>query len=155
MIKLICVGKIKESSISTAIQEYQKRLAAFVKFSIIEVSESKLKDESQLDRIRQEEALNILKLIQSKDQVVLFDLAGKSLDSIEFSQQLMKTLDEASHDVILIIGGSHGVDDRVKQRSDQQLSFSALTFPHQLFRLLVCEQVYRAFMIAQHRSYHK
>ena len=122
MIKLICVGKIKESSISTAIQEYQKRLAAFVKFSIIEVSESKLKDESQLDRIRQEEALNVLKLIQSKDQVVLFDLAGKSLDSIEFSQQL---------------------------------SFSALTFPHQLFRLMVCEQVYRAFMIAQHRSYHK
>lgn len=144
MIKIVCVGKIKESFYREAVFEYLKRMGKYHKVLIEEVNDSNIKEEEEL----------ILKKIDSRDYVVLLDISGKMLDSVEFASFVDKTF--ISHSVItFVIGGSDGVTDKIRERADYRLSFSKLTFPHQLFRVVLLEQIYRGFKIINNESYHK
>ncbi|MBR3523223.1 MAG: 23S rRNA (pseudouridine(1915)-N(3))-methyltransferase RlmH [Bacilli bacterium] len=151
MIKIICVGKIKEKFFIDAINEYQKRLSKYTKLEIIECKDY---DIGSIDNIKKLESEEILKKINDKDFVITLEIDGKSLDSIEFKDLIDKTLTTNSN-LTFIIGGSYGLDDDVKSRSNYKLSFSKLTFPHQLFRIILLEQIYRAYKIINNESYHK
>ena len=144
MIKIVCVGKIKEAFYRDAIDEYMKRMGKYHKVEIIEVSDSNIKDEKEL----------ILKRIDKKDYIITLEIEGKENTSIEFSKLIDRTLMERSN-IIFIIGGSDGLDDEIKRISNYKLSFSKMTFPHQLFRVILLEQIYRAFKIMNNESYHK
>lgn len=151
MIKIICVGKIKEKFFIDAINEYQKRLSKYTKLEIIECKDY---DIGSIDNIKKLESEEILKKINDKDFIITLEIDGKSLDSIEFKDLIDKTLTTNSN-LTFIIGGSYGLHDDVKSRSNYKLSFSKLTFPHQLFRIILLEQIYRAYKIINNESYHK
>ena len=144
MIKIICVGKIKEKFYRDAIEEYMKRLSKYHKVEIIELPDSNIKQEKEL----------ILKKIDSKDYIITMEIEGKQLTSIELSEMLDKTFLNYSN-ITFIIGGSDGLDDEIKNLSNYKLSFSKLTFPHQLFRVILLEQIYRSFKILNNETYHK
>jgi len=151
MITIITVGKIKEKYFSEAIKEYQKRLSKYTKIEIIECKDY---DIGNIDSIKKLEGEEILKKINDKDYVITLEIEGENLTSIEFSKLINNTLTINSN-ITFIIGGSYGLDDEVKKRSDYKLSFSKMTFPHQLFRVILLEQIYRAFKIINNESYHK
>ena len=144
MIKIICVGKIKESFYRDAIMEYKKRLDKYHKVEIIEVMDSNINQEKEL----------ILKKIRERDYIITMEIDGKELDSIEFADFIDKSLIRNSN-ITFIIGGSNGLHDDIKKLSNYALSFSKMTFPHQLFRVILLEQRYRAFKIIHNESYHK
>ena len=151
MIKIICVGKIKEKYLKAAIEEYSKRLSKYTKLEIIE-----LNDISNLNRndIIEKEGINILNNIKDKDYVITLDINGIKMNSVKFADTLAKTLIINSN-IVFIIGGSYGLSNSVSARSNLKLSFSDLTFPHQLFRVILLEQIYRAFKINNNEEYHK
>ena len=144
MIKIICVGKIKEAFYRDAVAEYMKRLSKYHKVEILEVMDSNIKQEKDL----------ILKKIDKKDYVVTMEIDGKQLNSVEFSELIDKTFFSYAN-ITFIIGGSDGLNDEIKALSNYKLSFSKMTFPHQLFRVILLEQIYRAFKIQHNESYHK
>ena len=144
MIKIICIGKIKEKFYRDAIEEYMKRLSKYHKVEIIELPDSNIKQEKEL----------ILKKIDSKDYIITMEIEGKNLSSIELSTMIDKTFLNYSN-ITFIIGGSDGLDDEIKNLSNYKLSFSKLTFPHQLFRVILLEQIYRSFKILNNETYHK
>lgn len=148
MIKIICVGKIKEKFFKEAIDEYKKRLSKYTKIDIIEVN-----DESNGD-ILKKEATSILKYINNNDYVITMEIEGNKLNSRELSKKINDTLIINSN-ITFIIGGSLGLDESIKKLSNYKLSFSDLTFPHQLFRIILLEQIYRSFKIINNESYHK
>lgn len=150
MIKIICVGKIKEIFFKDAILEYQKRLTKYSKIEIVELPDFSLTPNQN----KEKEGELILKNIKEKDYVITMEIMGKKLDSIELANFLNKTQIENSN-IVFVIGGSDGLSDEVKNRSNYALSFSNLTFPHQLFRVILLEQIYRAFKIINNESYHK
>ena len=144
MIKIICVGKIKESFYRDAILEYLKRLSKYHKVEIVEVMDSNMKQEIVL----------ILKKIDSKDYIVTLEIEGKHVSSLEFADMIDKTLMNYGN-ITFIIGGSDGLDEEIKKLSNYKLSFSKMTFPHQMFRVVLLEQIYRGFKIIHNESYHK
>lgn len=144
MIKVICVGKIKEAFYRDAINEYMKRLSKYHKVVTLEVMDSNIKSEGDL----------ILKHINSKDYVITLEIDGNNLSSVEFANKIDNIFINNSN-ITFVIGGSDGLDDRVKNISDYKLSFSKMTFPHQLFRIILLEQVYRSFKILNNETYHK
>lgn len=148
MIKIICVGKIKEKFFLDAIKEYQKRLSKYTKLEIIELPDYNYDKEKTI----YEEGKNILSKINDKDYVVTLEINGKSIDSVELSNFIDKNI---SRNIVFIVGGSYGLSKEVLSRSNYSLSFSKLTFPHQLFRIILLEQIYRAFKIIKKESYHK
>ena len=148
MIKIVCVGKVKEQFFREAINEYLKRLNKYTKIEIIE-----LNDENNGD-ILKKESESILKNINDKDYVITLEIEGKEINSLELSKKIDETLIINSN-IVFVIGGSLGLDDKVKERSNYKLSFSKLTFPHQLFRIILLEQIYRSFKIINNESYHK
>ena len=129
MIKIICLGNIKETYLKEALQEYQKRISKYTKLEIIE-----LRDE--------------------KDNIVILDIKGKEYTSEEFATFINKELTLNSN-ITFIIGSSHGLDEEIKKLTNKKISFSHLTFPHQLFRVILLEQIYRAFKILNNETYHK
>lgn len=149
MIKIICVGKIKEKFYKEAIEEYQKRLTKYTKLEIIEV-----KDESSTEKALKIEGERILSKINQTDYIITLDINGKPLTSLELANTIDKWLMQNSN-IVFIIGGSYGLSTEVKNRSNYSLSFSNLTFPHQLFRVILLEQIYRSFKINCNESYHK
>ena len=148
MIKIICVGKVKERFFNEAIKEYQKRIVKYTKLEIIEVPDFNY----DVLKTINEEGKKILSKINDKDFVVTLEIAGKKLSSIELSQFIDKNI---SKNITFVIGGSNGLSLDVIKRSNYSLSFSNLTFPHQLFRVILLEQIYRAFKIINKESYHK
>lgn len=148
MIKIICVGKIKENFFKDAINEYLKRLSKYTKLEIIE-----LVDESTGDIISKE-GIKILEKIKDDDYPILLDINGEMIDSLSFANKLDKLTSEYKN-IVFIIGGSYGVSRDVKNRAKMLLSFSKLTFPHQLFRVVLLEQIYRAYKINSNEAYHK
>lgn len=148
MIKIICVGKIKEKFYREAILEYTKRLSKYTKLEIIEIPDSPLDDEINI------EGKNILKYIKDNEYVITMEIDGNKLSSLEFASKL-DNLFIYNSNITFVIGGSLGLSDLVKIRSNYQLSFSKMTFPHQLFRVILLEQIYRAFKINNNESYHK
>lgn len=158
-VNIICIGKIKEKYFTDAINEYSKRLSAFCKFSVIELAEEKIRNnnpnQSQIDEVIQAEGKRILQKIGVSDYVAAMCIEGKLMSS----EELSKTLDSVSlsgkSTISFIIGGSYGLSDEVKNRSDLRLSMSRMTFPHQMARMILSEQIYRAFEISTNGKYHK
>ena len=151
MIKIICVGKIKEKFYKEALEEYQKRLSKYTKIKIIEVEDINLNNE---ELIKQKEKELILKYIEKKEFIITLEIEGKELSSTELSKKI-EELETLNPNITFIIGGSYGLDDEIKKQSNFKLSFSKLTFPHQLFRVILLEQIYRAYKIKNNESYHK
>ncbi len=148
MIKIICVGKIKEKYFIDAINEYKKRLSKYTKLEIIELPDYNY----DILKTINEEGKNILSKINDKDYVVTLEINGSQMDSKSFAKFLNNHL---PFNLVIVIGGSHGLSSDVLKRSNYSLSFSLLTFPHQLFRVMLLEQLYRAFKIINNESYHK
>ena len=151
MIKLITVGSIKEKYLKDAIEEYTKRISKYTKIEIIEVKDEGLVEPQKSINLEEEK---ILKYINDKDYIITLEIEGKNLSSEEFADKLDKIQLEAST-ITFIIGGSYGLSQNIKDKAKLHLSFSKMTFPHQLFRVLLLEQIYRAYKINNHESYHK
>lgn len=151
MIKIICVGKIKETYWKDAIAEYQKRLSKYTKLEIVEVQDQAI---DHIPSVLEKEKELIQKNIDVKDYVVTMEIEGKQLTSIELSNKLEEIMTINSN-LVFVIGGSYGIHEDIKKRANYALSFSKLTFPHQLFRVLLLEQIYRAYKIQNNESYHK
>ena len=151
MIKILCVGKIKETYFKDAIEEYKKRLSKYTKLEIIEVKDSKIDDKTVALR---EEEQELLKLINKDDYIISLAIEGKEYDSLEFSKKLFQKM-EITKNIVFIIGGSYGLTPTIKLLSNELISFSKLTFPHQLFRVILLEQIYRSHRIANNETYHK
>ena len=150
MIRIICVGKIKENYFKEAILEYKKRLSKYTKIEIIEISDFDLDIKSTIKK----EGELILKLIRDSDYNIVMDINGKEYDSVSLSKKIDEVFLSKST-ITFIIGGSYGVYELVKEKCDLKLSFSKLTFPHQLFRIILLEQIYRSFKILNNEEYHK
>ena len=156
-ITLICVGKIKESFYRDAVAEYSKRLSAYCNFKIVEVGDESDKGMSDalIDQAKSLEAERILKAVKPGMYVCTLEIKGKKTDSVGFSNLLSDLFVQGKSDIAFIIGGSNGLDRSVSDRSDMKLSFSDMTFPHQLMRVILSEQIYRAFKIMRSEPYHK
>ncbi|MBE6150632.1 MAG: 23S rRNA (pseudouridine(1915)-N(3))-methyltransferase RlmH [Firmicutes bacterium] len=151
MIKIITVGKIKEEYFKDAILEYKKRLSKYTDIDIIEVQDEGLVDtKTSLKK----ESERILKYINQKDYIITLEIEGKQLTSPELADKINNIYNTNSN-ITFIIGGSYGLADEIKQLSNFKLSFSKMTFPHQLFRVILLEQIYRSFKINNNESYHK
>lgn len=148
MIKIICVGKIKENYFIDAIKEYKKRLGKYTKLEIIELPDYNY----DINKTLFEEGKNILNKIDDKSFVITMQVNGKQIDSVEFSKLIDTNI---SNNITFVIGGSYGLSKEVLDRSNYALSFSKLTFPHQLFRIVLLEQIYRSFKIMNNETYHK
>lgn len=151
MIKLITVGTIKEKYLKDAIDEYTKRIKKYTNIELIEVKDEGLVEESKAILL---EAEKIKKHLSPRDYIITMEIEGKQLTSEEFSEKLNQIQIENSN-IVFIIGGSYGLSDEIKQMSKLHLSFSKMTFPHQLFRVLLLEQIYRCYKILNNESYHK
>lgn len=151
MIKIICVGKIKEKYLKDAALEYVKRLSKYTKLEIVELLDEGIDDKKQV-LIKEKE--KILKSIDLKSYVILLDREGSEISSVDLSKKIDNSI-TYHNSITFIIGGSYGVDEEIKNISNEIISFSKLTFPHQLFRVLLLEQIYRSFKIINNETYHK
>ncbi|MEN8905838.1 MAG: 23S rRNA (pseudouridine(1915)-N(3))-methyltransferase RlmH [Clostridiales bacterium] len=155
-ISIIAVGKIKEKYLKDGILEYKKRLSRFTKLEIIEVKDESLDEKTTTkDKVKEIETDRILKKINKSSYIILLDIHGKKLDSISFSKEINKQLILGVSNITFIIGGSIGVSKNVLDICTTRISISDLTFPHQLVRLILLEQIYRAFKIIKNETYHK
>ncbi|VPG43426.1 rRNA large subunit methyltransferase [Streptococcus pneumoniae] len=157
-IKVVTVGKLKEKYLKDGIEEYSKRISRFAKFEMIELSDEKTPDkasESENQKILEIEGQRILSKIADRDFVIVLAIEGKTFFSEEFSKQLEETSIKGFSTLTFIIGGSLGLSSSVKNRANLSVSFGRLTLPHQLMRLVLVEQIYRAFTIQQGFPYHK
>ncbi len=157
-IKIICIGKLKEKFLVDAFNEYKKRLGSFCKFELIELDEYKLKNNPSNTEIQMGlnvEAEKILSKLGDNSYIVSLCIEGKHLSSEAFAQKIATVSTYQSSEIIFIIGSSFGLAEKIKQHSDLLLSMSAMTFPHQLARIMLCEQIYRAFQISSGGKYHK
>ncbi len=150
MFKIICIGKIKEKYLQEAIEEYQKRISKYTKLEIIELPDYNY----DIKKTIKEESDNIMKVLNKNDYNILLDINGSLLSSVELSNKINNILINNSN-ITFIIGGSFGVSDEIKSMVNYKLSFSKMTFPHQLFRVILLEQIYRSFKIINHEEYHK
>ena len=144
MIKIICVGEIKENYLRDMINDYAKRISKYHKIEIIELTDSNINKEKE----------ELLRVINTKDYNIVMDIDGNNLSSREFAEKIDKTF-LINSNITFIIGGSDGISPEIKELANYRLSFSKLTFPHQLFRGILLEQIYRAFKILNNESYHK
>ena len=151
MIRIITVGKLKEKYLLDAKEEYLKRLSKYTKIEIIELEDSKIDNEKDA---LEEEKDRILKYINPKDYIITLEIEGKELTSLEFAGLLDKTFINNSN-ITFIIGSSYGIHNSIKEKANYHLSFSKMTFPHQLFRILLLEQIYRSYKILNNEKYHK
>lgn len=145
MIKIICVGKIKEDYLKSLINDYQKRIEKYHKIQIIEV-----KDEENIEK----EKNNLLKVIDKRDYIITLEIEGKNYTSEEFSKHIESLFIKTSN-LTFVIGSSLGIPEEIKKLKQEAISFSKLTFPHGLFRGILLEQIYRSFKIQNHETYHK
>lgn len=151
MIKLITVGQIKEKYLKEAIEEYKKRISKYTNIEIIEVKDEGLVEE---EKAKNKEAEKINKHISDRDYLITLEIEGQQMTSPDFAKKIDNILIENSN-IVFIIGGSYGLSDKIKNKAKAHLSFSKMTFPHQLFRVLLLEQIYRAYKINNNESYHK
>lgn len=145
MIKILCVGKIKEKYLNDLIDDYKTRITKYHKIEIIEIKDTNINDESN----------ELLKRINDKDYNIYLDIKGDKLNSTELSNLITNIFNDSYGTITFIIGGSNGVNNLVKEKCNKRLSFSYLTFPHGLFRGILLEQIYRSFKIINNESYHK
>lgn len=156
-INIISVGKIKEKYFTAAIEEYSKRLSRFVKLIVTEIPDERIPDnasEKEIEIIKEKEGRKILSKLNENSFVITLCIEGKELSSEELAQKITD-ISMSSSNITFIIGGSLGLSDAVKNKSQLRLSFGKITFPHQLMRVVLLEQIYRAFKINNNESYHK
>jgi Uncharacterized conserved protein len=151
MIKIICLGKIKENYIKEAIKDYEKRITKYLTLEIIELSDEKTDDKKVALRKEKEK---ILKALNPKDYIITLEVDKEEYTSNELAGKLDRLFINNSN-IVFIIGGSFGLDEDIKKIANESISFSKLTFPHQLFRLILLEQLYRCFKINNNEEYHK
>ncbi len=157
-ITLVTVGKIKERYFRDAVAEYQKRLSRYCKLDLIEVADEKTPDrasEAEENLIKQKEAERILKHVRENAYCIVLAIDGTKYDSVALSGHLEGLALSGKSSLVFVIGGSLGLHETVLRRADERLSFSDLTFPHQLMRVILLEQLYRCFRIRNHEPYHK
>ena len=157
-INIIAIGKLKEQYLRDASSEYLKRLSAFCKMTVTELEPERLPDNpnpSQIDTCLNNEAAKIISAIPNGAYIIPMCIEGKHIDSVELSVKLQDVALSGDSTVCFIIGGSYGLSDKVKQKANFKLSMSKMTFPHQLARIMLLEQIYRAFKISQGGTYHK
>lgn len=158
-VTILTVGKIKERFYTEAVAEYTKRLSRYCKINIIEVADEKTPDgakEALEKQIREKEGERLLHYLDNEGAcVIALAIEGKMLDSVQLSEQIAGLGVRGTSHIIFVIGGSLGLDERVLQRADLKLSFSKMTFPHQLMRVILLEQLYRSYRIMNHEPYHK
>ena len=158
LIKIICVGKIKEKFYRDAVLEYVKRLSRYAKIEIVECADEKTPDNASdelCDQIKSREGERILGRIKDNDHVIALAIDGKMYSSENLSEHLDKLMLNGKSTLVFVIGGSLGLSGAVLARANEKLSFSAMTFPHQLMRVILLEQVYRSFRIMKGEPYHK
>lgn len=157
-ITILAVGKIKEKFYTDAIAEYAKRLSKYCKLEIIEVADEKTPDkasDTETVRIKEKEAERILSKIKEDAWVCTLEILGKKMDSVAFSNRIEQAGIQGKSHIVFVIGGSLGLHHSVSKRADCKISFSDMTFPHQLMRVILCEQIYRAYRIMTGEPYHK
>lgn len=156
-IKIYCIGKTKEQYLKDGINEYLKRISPYSNIEIVEVNDSKVKDnpnQSEIDKAKNEEGDRVLKLLKN-DYLIGLDMNKQEFTSEEFAGFLEKKLVEGGSNISFVIGGSYGLSDAVKKRCNTSISLSKMTFLHQMTRLILLEQIYRAFKILNNETYHK
>ena len=154
-IKIIAVGKIKEKFTKEAIEEFKKRLGAYCSLSLIEIPAQEIKDENLSQKYMQIEGEKILASIKPDSYVITLEILGKMLSSEEFAQKIKNLSCEGHNEIVFVIGGANGLAKEVSARANFKLSFSKMTFTHQLVRVFLYEQIYRAFKIINNESYHR
>lgn len=157
-ISILAVGKVKESYFRDGIGEYVKRLSKYAKMEIVEVADEKTPDkasENEERLIKEKEGERLLKAIKDDAYVIALAIDGKKLDSVALSNKIETLGISGTSHIQFVIGGSLGLSEQVLKRADYKLSFSDMTFPHQLMRLILCEQIYRSYRIINHEPYHK
>lgn len=157
-VKIICVGKLKEAYFSDACAEFQKRLSRFCTLSVVETPDEKAPESlhpADEALVKEKEGRRILKAIGEKDCVVALAIDGRALSSEGFASFVKSREDAGCRTLTFVIGGSLGLSDEVYARADERLSFSRMTFPHRIARLLLLEQLFRAYKINAHEAYHK
>ncbi|MBU5309866.1 23S rRNA (pseudouridine(1915)-N(3))-methyltransferase RlmH [Ligilactobacillus saerimneri] len=157
-IKIVCVGKLKEKYFKLGIAEYQKRLQRYCKFQIVEVPDEKAPESlssAQMTAVKEIEGERILQKIKDKEYVFALAIEGQERTSEKFAQEIQQLMTYGKSDITFVIGGSLGLSPAVLRRADTQISFGRFTLPHQLMRLVLTEQVYRAWTIIKGLPYHK
>ena len=154
-IKIIALGRIKEKFLKDGIDEFQKRVLPYVPLEIIELSPYEIKNENLIDKALDEEGSRILTHIKDDSFVITLEINGRQLSSEDFAQKINEVSISGVSELIFIIGSSHGISQNVSNRADFKLSMSKMTFLHQFARLLLVEQIYRAFKILNNEKYHK
>ena len=157
-ITLVTVGKIKEKFFEDAIKEYSKRLSRYCKLEILQVADEKTPEgasEAVELQIKEKEGQRILSLIRDDAYVIALAIEGQMLDSVELAERIEKLGVSGISQIVFVIGGSLGLSAQVMKRADYALSFSRMTFPHQLMRVVLLEQIYRSYRIMNHQPYHK
>ncbi|TVT28062.1 23S rRNA (pseudouridine(1915)-N(3))-methyltransferase RlmH [Salinicoccus cyprini] len=157
-ITLITVGKLKEKYWQQAVDEYRKRLGAYAKLELVEVPDEKEPNnasEKDIENIKDKEAEKILGRVKDSQHVVTLEIHGKTYTSEQLASQYQQWMNTGKSDIVFIIGGSNGLGQAVKQRSNQEISFGTLTYPHQMMKVMLMEQIYRANKIIKNESYHK
>lgn len=154
-IKIIAVGKIKEKFTKEAIDEFQKRLGAYCNLSLIEIPAQEIKDNNLAKRYMEIEGEKILSAIKQDSFVITLEILGKMLSSEDLAQKINDLACEGHNEIIFVIGGANGLSPEVSARANFKLSFSKMTFTHQMIRVLLYEQIYRAFKIINNENYHR
>ena len=157
-IKLICVGKLKEIYLDDGIKEYLKRLSAYADVEVIEVADERIPERPSLAEeiiVKSKEGRRILDKVKQDDYMILLDVQGKEMDSVQFAERIEDCMLNGKSTIDFVIGGSLGHGEDVLTRANARISFSQMTFPHQLMRLILVEQIYRAFKIIRKETYHK
>ena len=156
-VKIITIGSIKENYIKDGIAEFKKRIKPYANLEEIELKETLITDESSsnIEKALDDEAVKILSKINNRDYVIALDVKGRQYDSEEFSKKLEELKIDGYNDFVYIIGSSYGLSEKIKNRADLKLSFSKFTFPHQLMKLILFEQIYRWIKISKNEPYHK
>ena len=157
-ITLITVGKLKEKYFTMAVEEYSKRLSRYAKLNIIELADEKTPDNAspaEEENIKRKEGERIIKSLKGDEYIITLEIEGKMLNSVELSQKINQIGISGKGHISFIIGGSLGLSDEVSGIADFKLSFSKLTFPHQLMRVILLEQIYRSYRILMNEPYHK
>ena len=157
-INIVCIGKLKEKYWTDAIAEYSKRLGRYCSLTVTELKEDRLPDNASPAeelKVKENEGKNILKSLRSDDYVIALDVKGKQLSSEKLAEKIDSLAVTGKSNVAFIIGGSLGLSQEVLSRADFRLSFSPMTFPHQMMRVILLEQIYRSFKINRNETYHK
>ncbi len=154
-IKILAVGKIKEQFFKSAIAEFEKRLKPYCSLSVVEVQAENIYDESLAEKYKETEAEKLLQYIKQDSFLVTLEIKGKNLSSEEFAKKIKEISSSGINEIIFVIGGANGLHTKILERSNFKLSFSKMTFTHQMIRLILIEQIYRAYKINLNEPYHR